>query len=141
MLEAHAGKFAEASTELEKAAQLEPANACKYYFNLGAIYTNAGQTDPAIEAFKKGIAADDKCADAYYQIGINLMAKVTTTPDGKMVPAPGTVEAFQKYLDLQPQGKDAETAKAMITQLGATVDSSYKDPNAKTTNKKKKGGL
>ncbi len=140
LLEAHAGKFTEASTELEKAAQLEPANACKYYFNLGAIYTNAGQTDPAIESFKKGIAADEKCADAYFQIGINLMAKVTTTPDGKMIPAPGTVEAFQKYLDLQPQGKDAQTAKEMITQLGSTVDSTYKDPNAKTA-KKKKGGI
>src|ERR1700678_1233267 len=90
-----AGKFQDALPELEKAAQLEPANACKYYYNAGALLTNAGQVDPAIETFKKGIAADANCADAYYQMGVNLMAKVTTSPDGKMVPVPGTVEAFQ----------------------------------------------
>jgi Tfp pilus assembly protein PilF len=135
---AKAGKFQDATAELEKAAQLEPTNACKYYYNLGALYTNAGQTDPALDAFKKGITADPNCAEAYYQTGINLMAKVTTTPDGKMVPVPGTVEAFQKYLELKPDGPNAESAKAMLTTLGSTVDNGYKNPNA--TTKKKKGG-
>ncbi len=134
---AKAGKFPDATGELEKAAQLEPANACKYYYNLGALYTNAGQVDPAIEAFKKGITADANCADAYYQTGVNLMAKVTTTPDGKMVPVPGTAEAFQKYLSLKPDGPYAQSAKDMLTTLGSTVDSTYKNP---TPPKKKKGG-
>jgi tetratricopeptide (TPR) repeat protein len=136
---AKAGKFQDALPELEKAAQLEPANACKYYYNAGALLTNAGQVDPAIETFKKGIAADANCADAYYQMGVNLMAKVTVSADGKMVPAPGTVEAFQTYLKLKPEGTYSQPAKEMLAQLGSTVDSSYKDPNAKsTTNKKKK---
>lgn len=135
---AKSGKFPDATAELEKAAQLEPANACKYYYNLGALYTNAGQTDPAVDAFKKGITADANCADAYYQMGVNLMAKVTTAPDGKMIPVPGTVEAFQKYLELKPDGPNAESAKAMLATLGSTVDNSYKNPNAP---KKKKGGL
>ncbi len=135
---AKAGKFPDATGELEKAAQLEPANACKYYYNLGALYTNAGQVDPAIDAFKKGITADPNCADAYYQTGVNLMAKVTTTADGKMIPPPGTVEAFQKYLSLKPDGPYAQSSKDMLTTLGSTVDSIYKNPNAP---KKKKGGL
>jgi Tfp pilus assembly protein PilF len=137
LLLAHAGKFADATAELEKAAQLEPAGACKYYYNLGALYTNAGQVDPAIEAFKKGTTADPNCADAYYQTGVNLMAKVTTTPDGKMVPVPGTTEAFQKYLELKPDGPYAQSAKDMLTTLGSTVESGYKNP---TPVKKKKGG-
>jgi Tfp pilus assembly protein PilF len=139
LLLAKAGKFQDATAELEKAAQLEPTNSCKYYYNLGALYTNAGQVDPAIDAFKKAVTADDKCADAYYQTGVNMMAKVTTTPDGKMVPAPGTVEAFQKYLELKPDGPNAESAKAMLTELGSTVETNYKNPNAPPP-KKKKGG-
>jgi tetratricopeptide (TPR) repeat protein len=135
---AKAGKFQDALPELEKAAQLEPAEACKYYYNAGALYTNAGQVDPAIETFKKGIAADPKCADAYYQMGVNLMAKVTMAPDGKtMIPVPGTVEAFQTYLQLKPDGPYAGPAKEMLAQLGSKIDSTYKDPNATTTKKKK----
>jgi tetratricopeptide (TPR) repeat protein len=132
-----ANKLQDALAELEKAAQLEPANACKYYYNAGALLTNAGQVDPAIETFKKGIAADANCADAYYQMGVNLMAKVTTGSDGKMVPVPGTVEAFQTYLQLKPDGTYAQSAKEMLATLGSTVDSSYKNPNAPPPKKKK----
>lgn len=132
-----AGKFQDALPELTKAAELEPANACKYYYNAGALLTNAGQVDPAIETFKKGIAADATCADAYYQMGVNLMAKVTTSPDGKMVPVPGTIEAFQAYLKLKPDGPYAQSSKEMLTTLGSTVESTYKDPNAPVQKKKK----
>jgi hypothetical protein len=45
------------------------------------------------------------------------------------------VEAFQTYLQLKPDGTYAGSAKEMLTQLGSTVDSTYKDPNAQ---KKKK---
>jgi Tfp pilus assembly protein PilF len=134
---AKSGKFQDALPELEKAAQLEPANACKYYYNAGALLTNAGQVDPAIETFKKGIAADTTCADAYYQVAVNLMAKVTTSADGKMVPVAGTVEAFQQYLKLKPDGPYAQSSKEMLATLGSTVDSTYKDPNAPTPKKKK----
>jgi tetratricopeptide (TPR) repeat protein len=133
---AKADKFQDALGELEKAAQLEPASACKYYYNAGALLTNAGQVDPAIETFKKGIAADANCADAYYQMGVNLMAKVTTGADGKMIPVAGTVEAFQTYLKLKPDGSYAESAKEMLATLGSTVDSTYKNPNAPAKKKK-----
>jgi len=134
---AKAGKFDDGLAELEKAAVLEPANACKYYYNAGALLTNAGQVDPAIATFQKGIAADANCADAYYQMGVNLMAKVTTSADGKMVAVPGTAEAFQKYLSLKPDGPYAQSSKEMLATLGSTVDSTYKDPNAPVQKKKK----
>jgi tetratricopeptide (TPR) repeat protein len=133
-----AGKQKEGLDEFEKAAILEPANACKYYYNAGAILTNAGQVDPAIETFKKGIASDPKCADAYYQMGVNLVSKVTTSADGKMVPVPGTIEAFQTYLQLKPDGSYAQQSKDMLAMLGSTVDSTYKNPNAPAATKKKK---
>jgi tetratricopeptide (TPR) repeat protein len=133
-----AKKIPEAQAELTKAAQLDPANAGKYYYNLGAVLTNANQGDAAAEAFQKAIAADPKYAEAYYQYGVYLVGKAALGADGKVTPVPGTVEAFQKYLELAPDGQFAQPAKDMLTTLNASVDTSYKNPNAKQTTTKKK---
>ena len=133
-----AKKVPEAQAELTKAAQLDPTNAGKYYYNLGAVLTNANQADAAVEAFQKAIAADPKYAEAYYQYGVSLVSKASYGADGKVTPVPGTVEALQKYLELAPSGQFAQAAKDMLTTLSASVDVSYKNPNAKETPKKKK---
>ena len=128
-------KFPEAQTELQKAAELDPPNGGKYYFNLGALLVNANQYDPAGEAFKKAIALTPTYADAYYQYGVCLSAKMTTGADGKVSAPPEMAQAFQKYLELAPNGPNAQGAKDMLAALGATVDTQYKNPDA---NKKKK---
>jgi tetratricopeptide (TPR) repeat protein len=135
---AQAKKLPEAQAELEKAVALEPASACKYYFNLGAVEANAHQDDGATVAFQKAIAGDPKCAEAYFQLGNSLMMKATTAPDGTVTPAPGTVEAFQKYLEVAPNGPNVEAAKAMIVALGSKVETNYVDPNAKKSSGKTK---
>jgi len=127
-------KFDDAQAELTKAAQLDPPNAGKYYFNLGALYVNTGNSEPAAAAFKKAIELDPNYADAYYQYGLSQMAKATLQGD-KMIAPPGTQEAFQKYLDLKPNGPDAEPAKAMLQQLGAKVDTNFAKPGAPTKKK------
>jgi Tfp pilus assembly protein PilF len=134
---AQAKKLTEAQAELEKAVALEPASACRYLFNLGAVEANAHQDDAATVAFQKAIAGDPKCAEAYFQLGNSLMMKATTKPDGTVQPAPGTVEAFQKYLEVAPNGPNADAAKAMLDALGSKVETNYVDPNAKKTTKKK----
>jgi len=136
---AKAKKFDEAQTELGKAAQLDPPNAGKYYYNLGALLVNNGQTDPAGEAFKKAIEADPNYADAQYQYGIYLIAKAQVGADGKITPVPGTKEAFEKYLQLKPDGPFAQSAKSMLDSIGGTLDTSYQNPAAqkKAATKKK----
>jgi len=134
---AKAKKFDDMKVELNKAAQLDPAKAGQYYYNLGAIMVNAGQADAAVDAFKKAIEADPKHADSYYQLGVGLVSKATLGADGKMTPVPGTVEAFQKYLELAPNGQFAEGAKGMLATFNATIDTSYKNPNAPAQKKKK----
>jgi len=131
-------KFAEAQAELTKAAQLDPGQAGKYYYNMGAVLVNTGNMEPAGEAFKKAIEADPNYADAYLQYGITLMGKATTGADGKMTPVPGTAEALQKYLELAPNGKDAETAKALLEQIGAKVETNFAKPGEKKATPKKK---
>jgi tetratricopeptide (TPR) repeat protein len=133
---AKAKKFPEAQAELTKAAQLDPPNAGRYYYNLGAVLVNTGQLEPAGEAFKKAIEGDQNYADAYYQYGVYLISKAQTAPDGKVTPVPGTKEAFEKYLQLKPDGPYAEQAKGMLAMLGAQLTTEYKNPSTKKTKKK-----
>ena len=130
---AKAKKFPEAQAELTKAATLDPTNAGRYYYNLGALLVNSNQNDPALDAFKKAIDADPNYADAQYQYGVMLLSKATIAADGKVTPVPGTAEAFQKYLQLKPDGPFADSAKSMLQTLGGTVGTEYKNP----TNTKK----
>ncbi len=118
--------------EYQQAAQLDPPNAAQYYFNLGAVYTNSGKVDEAIAAFDKTIAADPNKAEAYYWKGVNLLGKATIDPKtNKMSAPPGTAEAFNKYLELEPNGQLAQGAKDMLASIGASVETSYKKSGTK----------
>jgi len=119
-----ANKVDDAAAAYNQAAQLDPPGAM-YYFNEGAALTNAGRADDAIAAFNKTIAADPTKALAYYWKGINLIGKATVGKDNKMVAPDGTAEAFQKYLDLDPNGPMAQTAKDMLASIGATVETGF----------------
>jgi len=116
-----AGKIDDAVKTYELAAQADPGATAQSYFNIGAVLTNAGRADEANAAFDKCIAADPTRAEAYYQKGLNLMAKATLQGE-KTIPAPGTVEAFQKYLEVAPTGPNAQNAKDMLASLGAKVE-------------------
>ena len=138
--DAQLGKTDDAVKAYNQAAQLDPAGAAMYYFNLGAILTNgntkndADMRKAAVQAFDKAIAADPAKADAYYWKGTNLIGAATLQGD-KMVAPEGTAEAFQKYLELQPTGPHAEEAKAMLQGLGSPVETSYGTTKKKPTKK------
>ncbi len=123
---ATAKKFPEAQAELEKAAELDPPNAGKYFFNLGALYVNSGQLEPSGAAFKR--AMDAGYAEAYFQYGVYLMGKATTTADGKIVPPEGTQAYFEKYISLAPTGPNVEASKAMIQTIQSTLQTEYVSP-------------
>ena len=78
----------------------------------------------AAAACKKAIEVDPNYADAYYQYGLSLMGKATTDASGKIIAPPGTAEAFQKYLEISPEGAESADAKAMLEVLGATITNS-----------------
>ncbi|HEY1660188.1 MAG TPA: tetratricopeptide repeat protein [Candidatus Sulfotelmatobacter sp.] len=118
------GKVDDSIKTYEQAAQADPTSAAQYYFNEGAVLTNSGKAEQAIAAFDKCIAADPNRAEAYYQKGVNLLGKATLQGD-KMVAAPGTAEAFQKYLELVPTGGHSDEAKAMLASIGAPVETGF----------------
>jgi tetratricopeptide (TPR) repeat protein len=133
---AQSRKLDEAQAEYTKAAQADPTRAGQYYFNMGATLVNAGNGDAASAAFKKAIETDPNYADAYYQYGLSLMGKATADSSGKITAPAGTQEAFQKYLDLKPDGPYAQPSKDMIASLGGTVQTNFSTKPAAKGNKK-----
>ena len=129
-----AGKIDDGKMKLAEAAMLDPGNAAKYFFNLGAVMVNTANTEGAIQAFTKATEANPNYAHAYYQLGMALVGNAETQPDGTVVPADGTLEAFEKYIELEPQGQFTAAAQSMLTGLSASVETQYED----TTKKKKK---
>jgi len=134
--EARTGQLEESVKAYDQAAALNPPGAAQYYYNQGAVLTNSGKVDEANAAFDKSIAADPNKAEAYYQKGVNLINKATTDPKtGKVIPAPGTAEALNKYLELQPTGQFAEGAKGMLQYIGSSIETSYGSSKKKPTKK------
>ena len=129
---AKSGKIDDAVKSYEAAAKADPTQAGAAYFNIGAVYTNAGRVDDANAAFDKCIAADPTRAEAYYQKGVNLLGKATLQGNKTIAP-PGTAEAFQKYLEIAPEGPNAQSAKDLLTSIGSSVETSF---GKKKTSKK-----
>jgi tetratricopeptide (TPR) repeat protein len=123
---AEMGKVADAQAEFQKAAALNPSGASGYYYNLGVVMVNQGKMEEASTALKKATDLDPNNANAFYWYGMALLGKAGTKPDGSVEVVPGTVEAFQNYLKLQPNGQWAQAAQASLDQIKATVPTEYK---------------
>jgi tetratricopeptide (TPR) repeat protein len=110
-------KTTEAIVAYTKAAAIAP-NPGTAYFNLCATQYNTGNINGALDACEKAIAADPQRADAYFIKGSCLLSISVSTKDGRAHPAPGTVEALRKYLELKPDGPHASEVKQMLEYLG-----------------------
>jgi tetratricopeptide (TPR) repeat protein len=121
------GKLPEASDAFESAVKLAPTSAGMFYGNEAAVMFNAGQTDGALAAANKAIAADPNRPDPYFVKGQALIAKSTfDAKTQKIVAPPGCVDAYQKYLQLAPDGAHADSVREVLTSLGEKVDTHYK---------------
>jgi tetratricopeptide (TPR) repeat protein len=77
-------------------------------FNEAARLINTGKDGEAEPLLKGAIAANDKFAQAYYELGM-LYVRTQKNADAKT--------NLQKYLELEPTGKDAATAKEMLNYV------------------------
>ena len=84
-----------------------PANPSKL-FNEAARLINEGKDGEAEASLKRAVAADEKFAVAWYELGMVYVRA------GKSAEAKA---ALNKYLELDPKGKDAPTAKEMLSYL------------------------
>jgi tetratricopeptide (TPR) repeat protein len=120
----------EAIAAYTQAAELDP-NPATAYFNLCATQYNAANPEGALQACNKVIALDPNKADAYFIKGSLLVADSKTDATGRLIAPPGTAEALNKYLELQPDGPHANDVKQMLDAIGAKIETTY-------TQKKKK---
>lgn len=124
-LYAENGELDKAKEQFQKAAETDPTAASQYYFNLGAVLYNTGKMDDSAKAFQKAIDTDPTYANAYFWLGQALLGKATTGEGGKVQAAPGTKEAFEKYLKLDPNGQNAATAKALLQTIEGNIETQY----------------
>jgi tetratricopeptide (TPR) repeat protein len=122
-----AGKIPEAQAAYDAAAQADPKSAGIRYGNEAIIMDRVGNIDATVAAADKAIAADPSKPIPYYLKGKALINKATVDPKtNKIVAPPGCAEAYQKYLELAPDGPFAADAKSVLTEMGTTVKSTYK---------------
>jgi tetratricopeptide (TPR) repeat protein len=117
---ARAGKIDEAKAAYTKSAELDPANAATAWRNFGISLYNANRLGDAVEPLQKSAELDPKNPQTWYLLGASLVYKMTLKKVGdKEVPefAPGTIEAYQKAIELDPNGTYGQQAKAGLEQL------------------------
>jgi tetratricopeptide (TPR) repeat protein len=116
------GKIDDARAAYQKYVDLNPTDAALAWRNFGIVLYQANRMKEAIEPLEKATTIDPKNAQAWLLLGI---AKVNTmefkTEGDKMTPViqPGTIEAYQKAIELDPNGPIGAQAKQGLESLQA----------------------
>lgn len=114
------GKIDDARAAYTKSAELDPPNAAMAWRNFGISLYQAGRMQEAVEPLKKAIEIDPKSAQAYYLLGACLVASADYKQVGDKMEVtlkPGTVEAYQKAMELDPNGPYGKQAKEGLEQV------------------------
>lgn len=98
------GKYDEAEALLEKALSIEPGNARALLAVAKAAYQQ-NQTERALDYAKKALARSDSLAEAWLIKGAILLERGNRAEG---------VPAIQRFLELDPNHKDAAAFRAMI---------------------------
>ena len=138
---ARTGKIDDALTAYQKAIELDPMNTAMYWRNFSIGLYNSGRIKESVDPLKKATAADPKNAQAWYLLGAALVNTMDFKQEGdKLVPVlqPGTQEAYQKAIELDPNGTWGAQAKQGLEALqamGVGIDTKV---NTRPANQKKK---
>ena len=127
-----AGKIEEAMAAFQKSAELDPQNAAQAYRNGGITLYNVGKMKEAVEPLKKATELDPKNAQAWYLLGAALVGSMDYKKVGdkmEVIVQPGTVEAYQKAVELDPNGTYGQQAKQgleALQQIAPGIDTKVK---------------
>jgi tetratricopeptide (TPR) repeat protein len=122
------GKIDEAREAYSKSAELDPPNAAMAWRNFGISLYQVGRMQEAVDPLKKSIEIDPKNAQSYYLLGTCLVASADYKQVGDKMEVtlkPGTVEAYQKAVELDPTGvwgKQAKEGLEQVNQLTGGID-------------------
>jgi tetratricopeptide (TPR) repeat protein len=119
---ARAGKIDEARAAYSKSAELDPANAGLAWRNFGISLYQVSRMQEAVEPLQKATQVDPKNAQGWYLLGACLVASADYKQVGDKMEVtlkPGTVEAYQKAVELDPNGPYGQQAKQGLDAVQA----------------------
>jgi tetratricopeptide (TPR) repeat protein len=129
---ARTGKVPEAKAAFDAAAKVNPAMAGLYLRNEAVIFFQEHNSAAQAAAADEAIQADPTSAISYYLKGNGLVANTTADPKTQqLIAPPGCLEAYQKYLDLAPNGPYATEVKGILAGFGDKIVTTYKAPKGK----------
>jgi tetratricopeptide (TPR) repeat protein len=116
------GKVDEARAAYQKYVDLNPTDAALAWRNFGTVLYNSNRMKESIEPLQKATTLDPKNATAWLLLGIAMVNTMEfKTVGDKITPVmqPGTVEAYQHAIDLDPNGPIGAQAKQGLESLQA----------------------
>jgi tetratricopeptide (TPR) repeat protein len=116
------GKVDDAKTAYQKYVDLNPTDAALAWSNFGTVLYNSNRMKEAIDPLQKATTLNPKNAQAWLLLGIALVNTMEFKTEGdKITPEiqPGTIEAYQKAIDLDPNGPIGAQAKQGLESLQA----------------------
>jgi tetratricopeptide (TPR) repeat protein len=116
------GKVDDARAAYQKYVDLNPTDAALAWRNFGTVLYNSNRMKESIEPLQKATTLDPKNATAWLLLGIALVNTMEfKTVGDKITPVmqPGTVEAYQHAIDLDPNGPIGAQAKQGLESLQA----------------------
>ena len=136
------GKVDDARAAYQKYVDLNPTDAALAWRNFGTVLYNSNRMKESIEPLQKATTLDPKNATAWLLLGIALVNTMEfKTVGDKITPVmqPGTVEAYQHAIDLDPNGPIGEQAKdglASLQAMGVGITTKVGEAPPKSTKKK-----
>jgi tetratricopeptide (TPR) repeat protein len=131
---------ADASASCDKVATLDPTSTTKCWKNIGIVLSNKGDFKDAVAPLQKVTQLDPKDAQAWYLLGSAFTGLIEPKQEGdKMtfVIPPGTADAYQKCIDIDPNGPYAAEAKQNLDALAAMGGGESLKVQERTKKKKK----
>jgi tetratricopeptide (TPR) repeat protein len=116
------GKVDDARAAYQKYVDLNPTDAALAWRNFGTVLYNSNRMKESIEPLQKATTLDPKNATAWLLLGIAMVNTMEfKTVGDKITPVmqPGTIEAYQHAIDLDPNGPIGAQAKQGLDSLQA----------------------
>lgn len=131
---ARVGKLDEARAAYEQSAETYPAGALQALMNCAISLHNAGRSAGAEEVVRRALAVNPQHAEAWYLLGASLLAQAAQHNPGHPGQAapPEAVEAYRRYLELEPNGRFAADARAMLEGLEAAGAAKSQQPSKRS---------
>jgi len=127
----------DAVTQYDLATKANPARSAFYLKNETVVFQQLNNADAQAASAEKAIAANPTDAVLYYLKGQALLSiagntgKLTVDPKTNMlVLPPGCADAYNKYLELDPNGPYAKDVKDILASAGTKIET-------KVSNKKR----